>query len=621
MNKQIIISILLAFAAVTGLAQKTVVWDNPSAVMGQFNGEFAITKVELKPEETVLHVTANYRPHYWIRFVKESFVRTPDGKQYAMTSGAKTNEQETDLIPDSLFWMPESGQAQLALHFKPVPLDTQELDFLEGYGEGNFRFWNICDGNVKKKLVLPDEWKNVKYAKDETLPDAKINKGTATIKVKMLGYKPGMDMELNVGGFTPLGSREGWDKFFPFADDGTVTVEVPLWLTRQVNVGVQGMAFTSIVVAPGQETSILMKVTNDHRPFVAFKGYMAKTNMDLLNVQNQLETFKDDERTYLSVKKCKSPQTRMQCLTDIFNERVKSYRKAKISTAAKDLLCMKAEEDYVNWTRMFSYFFSQYREDENGTVWMNYENLEEKMKQNDDLLKLSKEEQAYTWKYLNEPNSPCSAAFWETPISVFDMKAFEKNAYNADLREIPAVLSEDNKAMVDLHLQNMASEDCKAMVREYLAELQRIAEQLTSQEQVFYQKFDDIAPESILQTIIDRYKGKAVLMDIWATWCGPCRAGHEAMKPMKEQQKGQNVKFVYITSTTSPLTTWQKMIGDIDGDHYYLTKEQYSYILNKFESQGIPTYAIFNKKGEQTYKHIGYPDINNIKEEIGKTIK
>ena len=102
--------------------------------------------------------------------------------------------------------------------------------------------------------------------------------------------------------------------------------------------------------------------------------------------------------------------------------------------------------------------------------------------------------------------------------------------------------------------------------------------------------------------ILDKYKGKAVLIDVWATWCGPCRGGHQAMKPLKEEMKCQNVQFVYITSPSSPLQTWQNMIGDIDGDHYYLTQEQYKYILDKYESDGIPTYAIYNTKGEQTFK-------------------
>ena len=88
------------------------------------------------------------------------------------------------------------------------------------------------------------------------------------------------------------------------------------------------------------------------------------------------------------------------------------------------------------------------------------------------------------------------------------------------------------------------------------------------------------------------------------------------MKPMKEEMKGQNVSFVYVTSLSSPLATWQEMIKDIDGDHYYLTKEQYHYILEKYESNGIPTYAIYNPEGEQTYKSIGLPGIDVIRKEL-----
>ena len=88
----------------------------------------------------------------------------------------------------------------------------------------------------------------------------------------------------------------------------------------------------------------------------------------------------------------------------------------------------------------------------------------------------------------------------------------------------------------------------------YAKDEQQIAEELASNESVFFKKYDDVAPEDILQTILDKYKGKAVLIDIWATWCGPCRAGHKAMAPMKEQMKGKNVQFVYITPPSSPPT-------------------------------------------------------------------
>ena len=294
MNRQTILIIFLALVAMAGQAQNQVVWEKPSAFMGASNASLDITKVELKQTETVLHLIVIFRPGSWIRFAKESFVQTPDGKKYAITGGAKTNEKESDLQLDSLFWMPESGMAHLALHFKPVPLVTKEMDFLEGYNDGDFKFWNICDSKNKREVTIPEEWKNVQYAKDETLPAAKINKGVATIKVKMLGYKPGMNMDFYVGGFRPLGVRDDFSKEFRFADDGTLKAEIPLWLAREVTIGVQGMSFPKIVIAPGQETSILMKVTSDHHPFVAFKGYLAKTNMDLVNAYDTFEPNSDD---------------------------------------------------------------------------------------------------------------------------------------------------------------------------------------------------------------------------------------------------------------------------------------------------------------------------------------
>ena len=155
----------------------------------------------------------------------------------------------------------------------------------------------------------------------------------------------------------------------------------------------------------------------------------------------------------------------------------------------------------------------------------------------------------------------------------------------------------------------------------YAKDEQQIAEELSGNESVFFKKYDDVAPEDILQTILNKYKGKAVLIDMWETWCGPCRAGHKTMAPMKEQMKGQNVQFIYIASPSSPPTTWLEMIKDIDGDHYYLTEEQNHYILQHFESSGIPTYAIYDTKGHQTYKSIGFPGNDVIRIELEKASK
>ena len=618
--KKLLSTLLLALITIAGWAQKEVVWENPSAFTGSGNIEFDITKMELKETETVMHFRVKFIPNYWIRFAKESFLKTPDGKEYAVVSGKKTSEAESDVELDSLFWMPESGLADLVLHFKPVPTDTKEIDFIEGYDEGAFRFFNICDKKTKKEPEWPAEWKGVKYAKDEKLPEAKIGKGVARIKVKLLGYKPGMGMELRVGGFRPLGEKEYFDKSFPLADDGTATAEIPLRMTREVSVGVSGVAGGPLVIAPGQEIALLMNIGEGSNRPLAIKGFLAKTNMDLNEEFVKLLPKDAQVIRYEALSQCDTPEKRLAWLKNEFDKKIAEVKASDYTTAAKDLLCMEAEGNFVEWSRFFGGNYTNLMMTTGKARIASQKDYSNLLRANDSLLVLSEAEKAYSYQYLDKPTSPCSDRFWTLPLSQLDKDFSTRVPWLSELQTVYFMFSTDEKEWDGLMAQ-MKYEDCKGIVTDYQKEQERLAQELAQKESIFFKKFDDVKPENILQTILDRYKGKAVLIDMWATWCGPCRAGHKAMAPMKEQMKGQNVQFVYITSPSSPMSTWQEMIKEIDGDHYYLTKEQYSYILAKYESSGIPTYAVYNTQGEQTYKVIGFPGNEEIRKRLEEAMK
>ena len=76
-----------------------------------------------------------------------------------------------------------------------------------------------------------------------------------------------------------------------------------------------------------------------------------------------------------------------------------------------------------------------------------------------------------------------------------------------------------------------------------------------------------------MNAIISKYKGKAVLVDFWATWCGPCMSGMPKMKEYLNKYSGrlnilgiaQEIAFVYITNSSSPQKLWEEKIKIIGG--------------------------------------------------------
>jgi thiol-disulfide isomerase/thioredoxin len=115
--------------------------------------------------------------------------------------------------------------------------------------------------------------------------------------------------------------------------------------------------------------------------------------------------------------------------------------------------------------------------------------------------------------------------------------------------------------------------------------------------------------DKIFHNIIKNYKGKVVYVDFWATWCGPCKAGIEQIKPLKEELKNENIVFVYITNPTSPEKDYAKAKPGIMGEHYKLTSDEWNHLAAKFNIYGIPHYALVDKNGRVANTHL--PHFNN----------
>ncbi|MFZ2432193.1 MAG: redoxin domain-containing protein [Lutibacter sp.] len=89
------------------------------------------------------------------------------------------------------------------------------------------------------------------------------------------------------------------------------------------------------------------------------------------------------------------------------------------------------------------------------------------------------------------------------------------------------------------------------------------------------------------KTSLADLKGKYVYIDVWATWCAPCKAEIPALKALEKEFMGKNIQFVSI-SVDKPEAheTWKKMVADEQLSGIQL------YADNNFESQFILDYGI-----------------------------
>jgi len=107
--------------------------------------------------------------------------------------------------------------------------------------------------------------------------------------------------------------------------------------------------------------------------------------------------------------------------------------------------------------------------------------------------------------------------------------------------------------------------------------------------------------EALLKKILEPYKGKFVLLDIWGTWCGPCK---EALSHSTEEYarlKDYDIQYLYLANK-SLQTSWENVIKEynVSGPnvaHYNLPEEQQAAIERHLGVHSWPTYKLFDRDG------------------------
>ncbi len=112
-----------------------------------------------------------------------------------------------------------------------------------------------------------------------------------------------------------------------------------------------------------------------------------------------------------------------------------------------------------------------------------------------------------------------------------------------------------------------------------------------------------------LQSFLQANKGKVVYVDIWASWCGPCRQQMPFSHELQEKLKDENVVFLYISADDNE-KAWQRsaeQFGLTGANSFLLANGRYNPLVSEWEIQSIPRYVIFDKEGKIAYKDAPRP--------------
>jgi thiol-disulfide isomerase/thioredoxin len=114
-----------------------------------------------------------------------------------------------------------------------------------------------------------------------------------------------------------------------------------------------------------------------------------------------------------------------------------------------------------------------------------------------------------------------------------------------------------------------------------------------------------------LDEVLAAMKGKTVLVDMWGTWCGPCREEIEKNSAaIRAHFKDKGLTYLYIANNDlDNREQWKKLIAyfDIEGMHLLANKSLTDDIMAKVKSNSYPTMFIIKKDGTFELSKTAYP--------------
>jgi len=602
------------------------------AVMARNTTALEINKIELSDTATVLYIKAFYPAGQWIKIDPKSFLTDNQGKQDTIQSadGIELGKE---------FYMPASGETEFKMTFPAVTPNATSVDFSEGDYKGAFKLWGIQLTNKPVKANLPTGFKDAAIDKNAVLPPVEFKTGKAHLEGQILNYRQGMPAEVKVIVDYPF-EYPHVPITLPVDEKGSFSGEIDAyfahpagvhWLNCQAQFFIAPGETTSLVLNPAEATrreSPLLKDKLSLGEPVYYGGYLASISKELVNAESKFSlqhyTDYDSFHAFLKIIGNKTPEELKAFFLNEHNSKKAILDTLNFSPAGKQIMQSTLELYCTNdilripsWIDQAYIYNNQLQSDR------------EAMKKYYNTRKIDIPDGFYNViKDFSSLNDPQIVYADRTAECVYQWQMQQKQpVLSQALGTDQGVLFDFMKVMsLGDNIKNFKLVDeaeieklpigYQAFIRNKNNDLQKLIEDNKKKTGFTENDIEKVADKDVFPFIISKFKGKPILIDVWATWCGPCKLANEEMKPLKKELENKGIVYVYVAGENSPLETWKNMIPDLHGEHFRLNAKQWDYIYKTFGIEGVPTYFFIDRDGNIKDKVTGYSGVQPMKEKL-----
>jgi cytochrome c biogenesis protein CcmG, thiol:disulfide interchange protein DsbE len=104
-------------------------------------------------------------------------------------------------------------------------------------------------------------------------------------------------------------------------------------------------------------------------------------------------------------------------------------------------------------------------------------------------------------------------------------------------------------------------------------------------------------------------RGKVVLLNVWATWCGPCRFEIPALDKLHAKYQAKGFEVVGVSIDEGEPAPVKQFVSEHEM-HYPIVLDPDGKLANLFQTTVIPTSVLIDRKGKVVWKKYGVIEEN-----------